>query len=1473
MKTKIQKLAAGFLIFAISMGILPGNIQTVWADVQNPITELTIQEMSGTVTDAGAPYDVILNWRRPHTGPRGGRMDAGTHHAIGSLPIETTDRGRDEPPEFFRITYENRTPLRITEPHVAVPRQQATAEFGQFGDNWRGTINNMQMGSIYLFYVEPFHYHYRHGPIPGTQPPIYGWMSTEVAPVARGPRSQALFMTDIYVDVQAGDQGLVVTWDNPVFNKNGVNHNVATGFRLFWAIDEGPNPVPMHPLGHPVFRDVQMNDPDLVVLPDGRLQYTIRTDLERLEVGRLYSVKVEPLYNRPGTPGGMLLRDQTNIVIVGGESYSIAYSHMLQREFRSNRVGLSPQLFLQRVGEHQLRLFWDRVPRMEDITRIEILSGFSEDTSAMRVIGNLAGTFAQRTTFWTTEVPERIPTFYAVRFIFAQPGQDPSVIYTNVREFNPDLIDYWPYSPTILHTVEMPDHSAGLNLRWRAFVRPPFTEAERELIDPRFGTNVIVDRNMSYYVWITDQLENLYWLPSVPGSPFPASALGEPGIGNFIGEFEPVVYFNRTFNQYQTTDADGQVVVRNIEPNRVYYIRIVAVRDETGAASQSAYGSIFVPPTDDLDMIPQMMARPPLRVRETTEDTITIEWYTQWSEVHYRGMWHSRIGVDQDGDVVLGSAIDRPGVTAINLHGYAADRAQIIARLREAGLDEAMAQGIGQTTRVITLGPETLYEIHVVEYDAMLEGHSTYEAYLNMLLSNPEMWEEIVPTGIDGIVRYADIEDLEPNTAYVIFFRPFIMVDGEPVHAYYPVYVTDTTLNVRPPLDIIPTIPVLEPVEAGFHWLVVRWRAHEALSYRLSFSHLITDFPDNGTDIMVNWDDIPSDNVWVEGDYIYHRITGLFPETMYYLWIRAIAGPNVSAPSNPIEMETTEVDAPAAPRGLGRAGINAVNAYNAENATEYAPITESSIIMEWNRIAADINNPYPPVGASGSGEGSPNARWMQSALFRYTRLVIFEELQPNRPYYFRARTVLNVSAPQRGEPITISYSYIVQASLTSDFTDVIYIIVPEAPPADGPLSITRESEWSPTVRIATGTWDGEYDGEWDYRFFPLPVEDVEITYDEATQTLRVRFRSTQIGADGNPDNQVDQRFISRLLAANIFDFYIDMSYFEGRPISNRVVEIPMSIYSAFDEQRISLSIQAAETRFTLPPGSLNTAQVQQMAGRTAATYVTLQITDNVAGTPVLLHDENFVTTPRTLSARVATPQQTVNVSNFAEEINVTMTMANRYAALEDNLNAHFANANSGGWQPLATNVDQVAGTVSVSSRFPGNYVLISRPAPMTTIGDPFRDSFFTVHTRLNIVDLYEFRPHDHVTANAFNNIVAAIAHGRPSVVMSADMSQADFNALGRRGVLVSGHNVTNQAGISALVELYQVKTRAPVRNFPSLQESMFPDIALADATYHTNLLRAEALGFIDGSTVNPRGWMTMGELMYILEAIILDAGL
>jgi hypothetical protein len=1434
MNTNLKRCIAYLLIVTMLIGYIPKTI--VFANPQNPVSNLSITDNSSILSHT---YTFSLNWNVPQPAIDPG---GGTNH-------ET---------EGFEMAFRNATRGGGFNPAIEIPAAGV-------GTAMNHTFNNkiLESGSIYMYRMVPFHHHIVQNP-DGTSSAV------RIRPPLDAPGQETLYMSDINVSAHGSGSNLTVTWENPTLD--GVD--VFTGYRIFHTqMGATAQPIPMES-----FTEVPINDPSLIRNADGTLTFVVEDPT--LQMGSFYAVKVEPMI------GNQLARTQ-NRITVGGRSFNFAYTP-IEREFRTNEAHIRPTLYIEQVDSENIRLFWNSLrASVLNIDRIEIYSSLNEEFSPSRLIGTLSGTSAREINFWVTDMPTR-PTFFKIIIFFEDANGNIQSMESEMVLFDPTYTDFTPYSPTVIDVRSNAAMPLSISVDWEAFVREPYNDIEEEQVREPYG---YLDTNITYHVWITDDINNFddqTFIADHEIATLDASLLEVLSTVDISGVRR--LAYTSSFTEY-VTRADNQFVRGALSENKIYYVKIVATRNINGQRSRPGIGSIFIPPTGDINHIPNDMANPPLRIKRDdygvemiTENSITIEWSTRWFEVFNpeNRSWYAKVGVDNNGAIVFGDAADATG-NAIYLNDEAyivnVDPTTAMARIRAdlAALGASQSEIDSLPIRLIDLR-DAGYEIHTVSSDFAAESGG-YEQYLAGLVQNYGAWVTITGNGDNPFLYHTvtnqnapTAANLLPNNSYLIFFRPFTEVEQRRT-SFRPSFVQGTTLDSRGDINITPTVPVLIPVESGDQSVTFRWEYTEGLMYEIRFSHLIANYPDGG--YLISSDDIAENGVIVNHNgvnYMYYTIEGLFPQTMYYIWIRAMSNTATSTWSNHISMYTTALARPNPPRGFGLGSRQSLRLINTENDRDLNPLGEDYITLEWTRKPNDTSDvTFGGVVSGGELLFSPN--------MENSHMVMFTGLIPNREYHFRIRTVLTVR--RSGTEIIREYNYIVEMSTTRDFRDAVEII---APPMNAPGNVSSnnflqlESDWSDTLTFRTGRYDGEYDGDVDRDHFPLPTDDFEIIFDPITNTLTHRFRTNRVDSQGNNDNNVDQRFISRLIQNRTFVKEIDVTSYGNRVINNRVVLIPHSIISAFSTERITLRIIADNVTVDILPGAINTTEVNNIPNFGRDSMVEFRFSNNLNVMPIILPNQTYVSAPQSMEINIITGTETIPVTQLSQEINVQITLNDRSYMLDKNVGAYISTPTQQHWERMESEHNSIDGTINFTTRRLGSYSLIGKDVPnvISTYGtDPLNyiNTLHNVFTSIAITDMAEFNPNQEITAVQFNNIVAAIAKGEPTVAMNATISTQNFQSLGRSGLLISGTHVPRQAGIHSLVRLYEIKTGTMVRVENNIANSNFSDINQAEERFRLSILKAEYLGFYEGSALRPQQNMTFGEFFTMLEIIIQDIGI
>jgi len=324
-------------------------------------------------------------------------------------------------------------------------------------------------------------------------------------------------------------------------------------------------------------------------------------------------------------PNPKLIQSSGN---VGFDSF--VHTDPSRREFRSRVFILRLPLYVFEESPTQLRIYWDsrHIPR--DYYPIHIYEagpgeGFGKEIGVIGPAGSGINFVI---------VPK--PTTEKWYFLTLVQPQDELEHNSGRRShyaiYNPDALDFKPYSPDILELS--PVEGNFINMFWTAFVRNAYNSGE-ETINDMFGNPKFIDTDVVYDIFMSDSprifehgvaAEPIYKNIGVDGEerlrPAREYHYPAPKDNEWVWAYDLPIGRYYSFEQNKTEDS--------LKTNQLYYVKIVAKRR---GHSQEAYGTVYLPggaPTN-----PQMMAKPPLKVgSESDINKIFISWQTKWDEVY-----------------------------------------------------------------------------------------------------------------------------------------------------------------------------------------------------------------------------------------------------------------------------------------------------------------------------------------------------------------------------------------------------------------------------------------------------------------------------------------------------------------------------------------------------------------------------------------------------------------------------------------------------------------------------------------------------------------------------------------------------------------------------------------------------------------------------------------------------------------------
>jgi hypothetical protein len=380
----------------------------------------------------------------------------------GTITPEQTRPGPHDP-EYFDIVWRNASVPEAFDYESLTRRLYGPVEDITADTRTVNTTLNLTPGSLFSFQVVPWHRHNVYSVIDGQRVPVG---STPVRPPSTA-MEEALFLTDISVGVGHGAQGgMLVSWDNPLFN----NQQVFSGYRIDFR-----------DMGSPQWETgdtVSLDTPGLSTSQAGR-RWSYEFTHQNLQVGRMYEARIVPLVGT--TP----IYNVTRIPI-GAHIHHFAFSG---RDYMATGFYLRPGLTVRPEGLEYLTLMWS-LPTDPPyrVTRLQIWSthnpppeDFEPNFGNATLVHTIMGEHAATATTLLVPRPEEVPIWYIVVITANALGFSPPPVtmLTNSVVFDPIFNDFIPYSPTIheiTHTGQ--PGSLGLNVQWRAFTRPRFRDMD-----------------------------------------------------------------------------------------------------------------------------------------------------------------------------------------------------------------------------------------------------------------------------------------------------------------------------------------------------------------------------------------------------------------------------------------------------------------------------------------------------------------------------------------------------------------------------------------------------------------------------------------------------------------------------------------------------------------------------------------------------------------------------------------------------------------------------------------------------------------------------------------------------------------------------------------------------------------------------------------------------------------------------------
>ncbi len=1130
-KNRSVRAIAGFLIAMLLVTNVLPNLS--FANKQNPLRRLVVERITSSIiknpftSKNSVIPDLKLTW------------EADTPSLEEDKTSDAVDGSGLHNPNRYEVYSQNVT---ASEKEALLTSTTALTY----------STTRLNTGSIYKFKVLPVHDH-TYGISPNER--------TQKAPYTDATHPKVAVLTDLAVDVVTEGRKIIVTFDDP---------GTLVDFDLYYeqgdVTDFGPT------AGR-----VQLirADSKRVLDPStrrSRLEYTLEHD--SIKAGQIYSVGVKPVVGQiDGTD--ILFNQKVNIQTCTTE-IPFAITEDSDGYLRLNWWGIDSSIG---IGGSTTQY---------DVKELRIVER-NEETKIERIISTLIGKNAIQMGYYLAVKP-KVTTSYKIVIVYnriASGGTE------EVKEMESRWISYDPSSlriipqkpeiPNVGSKLSTDDNSVLdlnkyqgtfrydlttklLNLVWSTFERKDYVGNQ--------NTNII-DLDTYYDILITDDVNALSDLELNTELDYYVGKQGSSSLFVLNKSGKKVGYF-KEYSQYLGANYDNGLFIgyalKEFESNKVYYVRVIAKKKILGEELRSipsimpiyidAAGNMAVPPT---------LPKPPLKEKEITDKSFSVEWRKDWYEVapiDSNGDWASRVWIyNQDISFVKIDGSEEIELTSQNQ-----------VNILKSKLSSTNASKY--VFRNMNLDSKTKYEVYYtknatveneIKIKKLTNPFYTIKEYVYDFINKKEndlLWKEITPlvdpNDTSNHTVFTKVEGLESNTNYYFMIRAYkVLEDGTKVYNTYPSSLIITTLLPGTEIEPVPTVPRLfldsiQDIKAN-----IGWKANPLLSYEIRYSK--KEDISTATSIKVTPQDLK--NITKQGENYILELFDLFPKTEYYVWIKAMQtkGKLESAWSNPLTIVTKDIqpDPLNPPTGIGVASVT-------------SPIGKEYITIEWVRTQDDLSlDSYQGKKVKKQYsyilEIADNIKFLDSKKVEISAdkkistkdfeiisntIVKAKDLKANIRYYIRMKSKITVSE--------------------SDQSGVL----------------TKESTWS-LIKIIKTLADAEYDADIGEIEIPLPEKDEKV-YNGDTVTYNIIN---------------DEKAIDDLIKRNLFDYTVDFSN-EASKITRRMINLKENVVLSMARNDVDLLIKLSDMEISIPGKALLTAEYKKLVKSGGVDLITVAISDN-----------------------------------------------------------------------------------------------------------------------------------------------------------------------------------------------------------------------------------------------------------------------
>lgn len=1126
------------------------------------------------------------------------------------------------------------------------------------------------------------------------------------------------------------------------------------------------------------------------------------------------------------------------------------------------------------IGNGRIELAWELGDWAKEHLVKATIYARAEGETAQQVIGtifssNLSG--ATPSTFEYDEPDKK--TYYQIIFDLEEGHTD---LETNEVEYIPYELRTKPLKPQIplpysrtlniatesdrLQYVVTGDDVSSTRMESHTFHTASTDPLKVQLVwdaqkKPQSTTEI--DYDLTYDIWVTEDQAQLEEEPVIKDLNI-SSTQSDSLIKKQNGE--TVVGLKTLLTEY--TNSKSQV--KELVSNKTYYIKVVAKRayGEVVVESQPTFTTITIDKTGDIS-VPPVIGKPPLQVKEgsITPTSATLEWLETWYEIRANDL---DMYTDEEEKYMANfwhPVVYTGGKPAIKFESESGLTRNV---LKTESILNTVKNKVGvkdfelnYASRKVSLGDNVQYEVKPILYDNIIEDIKgvnssvtttsalTIEKWIVENESDTTAgWTEVTPKDVyhsDDALTWKEqtVDGLTPNTRYVILIRAYrVTEEGEKLIQTYPSYVIVTTDTDFESEEAIPTVPVLHPNGVTEESVSVWWTYNSDFEYEIRYSR--SDDPEKATVWPYEFSSTPGDKNYVaNGEKAIVTITGLAPETSYNVWIKAKQkkGDKESEFSNPVRQKTDSIEAPDTPRGLGKASNQTI----IDLGHNFSAIGKDYITVEWMRINADqtedekdsitydyvieiadnknfldavaVNTTTGEVEGdeeteeenntntnSDSDEEDEENKEIGFEVLDKT-VVRFNNLNANKTYYFRVKTVLTYS---------------------NEELDKIII---------------KESEFSGTVSLKTGTSSDEYDGgdNENVVIYPNPVEE---TYKDGIWTYEI----------------VDAAKVStQILESKDYFYTVTLENYKNKyNATTRRLVMPVKVANTIANQGMALKVVTNIGTYEIPGKALKHYLAKYKDTDKVQIDLTRQSYSDII-TYVRSYPEQYQSGEKLdIIFRGATGSEVVYTLDSAMKINLKLDVVASYSY--SNYATYLYNYAKGSWESYAYQIDTTNNKYAAyNTMYTGLNALYSKPVANSNSNASYLMNALT--SAYNITGLGTvYTESTNVKASQYVTLLLGIAKNKSAIDLTQNATAADYAAAKASGLYISSStgNVTREQALAGVVKLYELKHGTKIK----ASNMVFSNVS---SNYRSAASKAYAVGIID-SMQNPQASVTYGEL-------------